>query len=175
MLAQVPPALHVPFGSDPWLTPAVLLLCGLVASLVLSREHRRTRGWQRAVAVAFYGLVVAFAFAAAGTMAVHRVSLFWGAHYEDGGQVLVLERLAPLPDVRIPVEDVRAITEFAVPEYSLRGPRRSVRFRVLARDGRTWWSAPIYERSQADRARLLLIAATDNRLERFLMGRSELP
>ncbi len=175
MLAQAPPTIHVPFGSDPWLTPAILLLCGLVASLVLAREHRRNRGWKRAVLVAAYGLVVSFAFAAAGTMAVHRVNLFWGAHYEDGGRVLVLERLAPLPDVRLPVAEVEAITEFAVPEVSLRGPRRSVRFRVLARDGRAWWSAPIYLRSRADRARLLLIAATHNRLERFLMGTAELP
>jgi len=176
MLAEVPATLsRVLIGSDPWLTPAVLLLCGLTASLVLGREHRRSRGWRRAVVVATYGLVVSFAFAAAGTMVAHRLTLFWGAHYEDDGRTLVLERLVPLPDVRLPVDEVAAITEFAVPEHSLRGPRRSVRFRVQARDGRAWWSAPIYLRSRADRARRVLIAATDNRLERFLMGTAELP
>ena len=85
--------------TDPYLTPALLLVAGLVAAwlaVLRGRQTGRLRLWLRAG----YAIIAGAAFLAAGIIGVHRAQLFHDLHWEEGGEVLVLHRPLPLGEVR---------------------------------------------------------------------------
>ncbi|RMG44192.1 MAG: hypothetical protein D6718_10500 [Acidobacteria bacterium] len=157
------------FARDPYFAPAVLLVCALVGALLAAGASRRHAGPRRAAAIAGHTAVVLLALAAATGTMIERARVFWGAHWEDGGRTLVLERLGWLPDVRLDRDAITAITEYAAQERAFGGPRGTVRYVVRA-GGRAYWSAPVRRAWVANRARELLTAATGHRLERFQVG-----
>jgi hypothetical protein len=159
------------FSGDPLLVPGVLLVLALAAALAASVRRRHWAGRGRRVVVAGYAAVAFLALLVAGGCAVQRAQLFWGVHWEDDRRVLVLDRLSPLPDVRIARADVSGITEITAPERSLAGNRASAQFVVRTRGGADYWSAPVYRRGDAERARAQLVAGP-GRLERFTIGSS---
>jgi len=160
---------HVVLQADPLLVPALLLLTGLLGLLLASirgRTATRRRRWLRAG----YSLLAAVAILASLGMATYRAQLFWAITWNGGSETLVLDRVSPLGEIRVPRSEVTAITEFSTPERSLSGPRRAVRFVVRTRSGENYWSAPLYSQVAIDATRLALINATRGRLERFLVG-----
>lgn len=161
------------FSGDPLLVPSLLALVGLSALLAASLRRRWLGVRGRRAAIAAYTVLAAVAFVVAAGSIANRARLFWGVSWEQDEGVLVLDRLAPLPDLRIPRADVSAVTEVTLPEIGIAGERPSAQFVVRTRAGVDYWSAPVYRRSEAERARRQL-AEAPGRLERFLIG-SALP
>lgn len=160
---------------DPLFMPGVFLVCGLLASLAASLRGRAVWPKGRRLAVAGYLSLALVGFLAGGIALGYRAQLFWGARWDGSARELVLERIGPLDDIRIPMRNVEAVTEMLASEHGITGPRRSVQFVVHTRSGRTFWSAPLYHRAHADAARETLIAATNRKLERFMIGTEPLP
>ncbi len=163
-------AMTISIGRDPFLTPAILLLCGLVAWLLASRRGRlatsRVERRLRFVHVAIALLAVA---GAAG-VTTYRAQLFWGIGWDAQREMLVLDRMAPLAPLEIPASEVRDVLEIAAPEVTWSGEREAVvRFEIRTRSGEVYRSAPTGRRRVVDAARGTLTRATDGKLQRFLV------
>jgi hypothetical protein len=159
----------------PYLFTQVLALCGLLSLLLFSLRGRLAPArWAGALRVAYLTLAGCFFLGAAvvgATAAVHFHAARWAA-----GDVLVLDRPAPLGPVALPKSFVASVTEFAVPERTLLGSvRPSVQYEVITRSGESYWSASLHERARVDALRSALVAATDGRLMRFRVGNNALP
>lgn len=163
-------AMTISIGRDPFLTPAILLLCGLVAWLLASRRGRLAtgRGGRR---LRFVHVAIGLAaVAGAAGMTAHRAGLFWGAAWDAEREVLLLDRLGPLAPVEIPAGEVRDVLEIAAPEHTWTGEREAiVRFEVRTTSGAIYRSAPTGRRRVVDAARATLTRATGGRLQRFLV------
>jgi len=160
------------FGSPaPYLLAQVLALCGLISLLFFSLRGRLAPArWVGALRVAYLTLAALF-FAAAAVSGVYSAIQFHGAHWARG-DLLVLDRPAPLGSVVIPRTLVATITEFTVPERTLLGGRRaSVQFEVVTSSGESYWSSSVHRKERADALRATLVSATGGRLTRFQIGR----
>jgi hypothetical protein len=164
------------FAPAPYLVPQVLALCGMLSLLFFSLRGRLAPArWAGALRVAYLMLAGCFFLAAAVVGAFSAVQ-FHTVHWVNGGDVLVLDRPAPLGPVALPKSLVASVTEFAIPERTLLGGRRpAVQYEVITRSGESYWSASLHERERVDALRNALIAATDGRLMRFRVGKNALP
>jgi hypothetical protein len=156
--------------TDPYLAPLMLAIAGLLACLLAARRWRMPPDAARRLMVGGCLALAVLAFAVGGALLARDAQLFWGARWESDGRTLVLERLGPLPNIRIPRNEVAAITEFSAPEHTLHGRELGVQFIVRTKAGAAHWSAPVHQRRRTDRVREVLIAATNRRLERFWVG-----
>lgn len=156
--------------TNPYVAPALLAVSGLAASwLALRRRRQVAPAVRRTLAWACF-VLAGLAFLLGGALLARDAQLFWGAHWEDGRQVLVLERLGPLPNIRLPRGELQAVTEVGAPEHILFGRQSSVQFAVHTRAGRSYWSSPIHRRALVERARAMLMIGPDRPVERFRIG-----
>jgi hypothetical protein len=155
-------------GHDPYLVAAVLLISGLFA-LLLASFRRRTKP-ERAWVSRLHVIVATVAILLCAHSAYRSSSLFWSASWDADARTLVLERPGPFGTVHLEADDVDRVVEIAAPERSVTGLRARVHFEVWTTSGEIFRSAPAYERQRADRARDVLVAAADQRLERLLIG-----
>jgi hypothetical protein len=160
----------------PYLVPQVLALCGMLSLLFVSLRGRLAPArWAGALRVAYFTLAGCFFLGAAVAGAFSAVQ-FHTVRWANGGDVLVLNRPAPLGPIALPKSLVASVTEFAIPERTLLGTvRPSVQYEVITRSGESYWSASLHERERVDALRNALIAATDGRLMRFSVGKNALP
>ncbi len=146
-------------NTNPYVYPGVLLLVGLLALLMVKvRTRIAPARWPRLV-VGAYGLLVVAALAAGAGVLVAHGQLFWGVHWDAASHELVLERMLPLSEVRIPRADLASVTEFAAPERTVLGPRMALQFIVQTKSGASYWSAPVYRNAAATNTRSTMIAA----------------
>jgi hypothetical protein len=156
-------------GTNPYLAPGMLLACGLLA-LLLAALRRRLRWRGGPLALVFLLVLGTGAVVGASAMHAHRAQRFWHAHWDAARGELVLDRLPPLEDVRIPGVEVAQVLEYAAPSHTWHGRRARIEFAVETSDGRDFWSAPAYTKGEADLTRQTLQEASDEPLQRFLVG-----
>lgn len=156
----------VVIGTDPWVTPALLLAAGLLAMLLASLRHRLVEGAGRRLLV-LHATAALMALVSAGVIAMERGNLFWGATWDAGEGRLTLERPLPLTDVELEGARITDVLEMTTRSRTWRGHRSSVRFEVLMEDGSTYYSAPHFTRAAAARTRVLLVTASSGRHHRF--------
>ena len=156
----------VVIGTDPWVTPALLLAAGFVALLLASMRHRLVKGAGRRLLV-LHATAALLALVSSGMIAAERGSLFWGATWDASEGRLTLERPLPLSDVELEGARIADVLEMTVRSHTWRGNRPSVRFEVLMEDGSAYYSAPHFTRADAARTRALLVSASSGRHHSF--------
>jgi hypothetical protein len=162
-------AATVNIGSDPYLVPAILLVCALLAALLASMRGRHAKRRTRLLANVHVVVSLA-ALVICGVITVDRASQFWGTSWHGEERMLVLERLAPLGSVSLHTSEIDRVLEVAKPEHTWAGRRARVHFEVVTRDGRYFRSAPAYRRTEAARTRSMLAVASGDRMERLIVG-----
>ncbi|GEM_PF-5376329 len=153
--------------SGPWLSVGAVFVCGVLASWLVARTHRSHGHPAIKVALTLIALV---GFSFSGALAAYYGSLIWGIEYRADRNALVLERLAPLPPVLIQTSEIESALEFRVPEHTLFGARNGVSYEIRTKSGDRFWSSPVYSEAEVSLARKQILAATNNRMQRFQIG-----